>query len=209
MIVTKRDIDVLPWVNGWGGVTVEQIAKRWGVDFSTAARRVRKLIEAGLLQRHYVNGLSIQPIGVTQEGCTIAGDTLRPLPGIRLATWRHDSMAVDLERRVFAMFGKGTLNPDRRIRENLRVQGIESSHIPDIEFVPVQGRPIAIELELSMKAPARLQAIIDAYGTGKLYAEVCYLVPDVRMGRYVRRFIDRHEDKVRVVLISSPENQDA
>lgn len=207
MVVTERDLETLPWINGWNGVTVEQIAARWGVDFSTAARRVRKLIDAGLLCRHYVNGLNIQPIAVTRLGCSLARDNLEPLPGVRLATWCHDSTVVDLEPRIVKRFGEGAINPDRRIREKRRLNGVKGSHIPDIELIPTNGRPIAFEVELSMKSPARLQAIIDSYASSANYGAVYYLVPDARLARFVRRFTDGLDHLVRVAVIRSSNQQ--
>lgn len=209
MVVTERDLKTLPWVNSWNGVTVDQIGVRWNVDFSTAARRVRKLIDAGLLCRHYVNGLNIQPIAATRLGCSLARDELEPLSGVRLATWHHDSTVVDLAPRIVKRFGEGILNSDRRIRQRRRLDGIKAGHVPDLELIPRQGRPIAFEVELSMKAPARLQSIIDAYASANDYGAVYYLVPDARLARFVRRFTDGLDHLVRVAVIRLPDHQEA
>jgi len=201
MIITDRDLRLLRWVNGWGAVTVAQIAVWMSADFSTAARRVRKLLEGKFLRRLPVNGLAVQPISMTRLGCEVASDPLWPLAGIRVATWPHDSAMVDLEARILGRYAGGILNPDRRIRSNRKLAGAPYSHVPDAEIERVGRRPIAIELELSKKAPDRLQAIVDGYVTGGTYAGVFYLADNEDVARYVRRFTHGIENIIRVAVI--------
>jgi hypothetical protein len=202
VIVVERDLRLLAWINGWGAVSVSQIALWLAVDFSTAARRVRKLIEAGLLLRLAAGGLGVQPVALTARGCAIANDSLAPLPGIRIATWRHDSLMVDLEPRILRRFPDAVVHPDRRIRANRALSGATQSHVPDAELERGAGRrPLAFELELSMKAPRRVQAIIDGYAADRTYEAVFYLTTDERVARHVRRFTGGLEDIVKVQLL--------
>jgi hypothetical protein len=201
MIITERDLRLLRWVNGWGAVTVAQVAVWLLVDFSTAARRVRKLIEGGFLRRLPVSGLTVQPVAMTKLGCEAANDPLRPLAGIRVATWPHDSKMVDLEARILQRFPDGVLHPDRRIRSNRKLEGSSFRHVPDAELERAGSRPIAIELELSKKAPDRLQAIIDGYVTDRTYVAVFYLSDDEDVARYVSRFTEGLRDFVKVQLV--------
>ena len=196
-VITDRDIRIFKWVNGWGAVTVELLAAWLGVDFSTAARRVRKLIEAGFLRRIEVLGLRERPIALTEEGQRAAKDELTPLSGVRLGTWNHDCQMCALEPQILRWFPNGVLHPDRRIRINRALRGSTTSHVPDAELHRAVGAPIAFELELSPKAPDRIQAIIDGYVTSD-YAAVVYLIPDERMERYLRRFTDGLEHRVKV-----------
>jgi hypothetical protein len=193
MILTKRDVRMLWWVNGWGAVTVEQIAA-WmgGVLFSTAARRVRKLCDAGLLRRIEVVGLREQPIGVTEAGRRVARDPLEPLPGVRLATWHHDQTMCTIEARILRRYPESVVNPERRIRANRILAGAPPLHLPDAELQRAGARPIGFELELTPKGPQKIQAIVDSYATSRRYASIIYLVPDERMERYVKRFTDPH-----------------
>lgn len=187
--ITDRDLRLFWWVNGWGAVTVELIAVWMGVDFSTAARRVRKLVEAGFLRRIEVVGLRQEPIALTEEGRRAASDPLRPLAGIRLSTWRHDSLMCTIEPWILERAPSGVLHPERRIRANRTEVGAPTGHVPDAELEMAAGRTFAFELELSAKAAHRIQAIVDGYATSQ-YAAIYYLVPDQRMARYVRRFTD-------------------
>jgi len=188
MIITERDLRLLKWINAWGAITMTQIASWLGVDFSTAARRIRKLVAAGLLCRLDASGLSVQPIALTQKGCAVASDPLRPLAGIRIATWQHDTMMVDLEPRILRRFSDSVVVPDRRIRLNRALEGTSRRHVPDAIVERSRGGPVAFELELSPKNSVRLQAIIDAYAADREFEAVLYLVPDERMAKHVARF---------------------
>lgn len=205
MILTKRDVRMLFWLNGWGAVTVEQIAA-WmgGVLFSTAARRVRKLCDAGLLRRIEVVGLREQPIGLTEAGRRVARDPLEPLPGVRLATWHHDQTMCSMEARILRHYPASVVNPERRIRANRLIAGAPTMHLPDAEVQRAGAPPIGFELELSPKGKARIQEIVDTYATSRRYASVVYLVPDQRMARYVRRFTDAHGKLFDIRLINVP-----
>lgn len=199
--ITDRDLRLLWWVNSWGAVTVELITAWLGVDFSTAARRVRKLIATGVLRRIEIVGLREPAIAVTEEGRRIANDPLRPLQGIRLSTWQHDCMVCTLEPRLLKLFSNSVLHPDRRIRCNRALAGLPPGHVPDAELHRAAGGRIAIEIELSPKAPALIRAIVDGYEDSQEYVQVFYVVPDEDMRSYVRRFADGVDDRVRVGLI--------
>src|SRR4051812_7486329 len=115
MQLTERDINTLRWVNDFGMVTVEQVAKRWGVDFATAARRVRALAGAGLLRRELMELTSIRPLVPTKRGCEVAKADLPPITGVRRGQILHDLKLVDIARSVVSRFG-GEFEPARRIR---------------------------------------------------------------------------------------------
>lgn len=208
MVLMPRDLRFCRWLNGWGGVTVALAAIWLGVGFSTAARRIRKLVDAGFLKRITVAGISEPVIVLTEEGRHVAGDPLIPLAGIRVSTWEHDRQMCGLEPRILRRFPNSVVHPERRIRSNRALAGVPAGHLPDAEVERAEGGPIALELELSQKAPRRIQAIVDGYATSH-YAEVYYLVPDQDMARYVRRFTGGHEQLIRVQTVNLiPNNGD-
>lgn len=174
MTTTERDIGLLVRVNAFGFMSVEQIADFWRVDFSTAARRVRKLIEAGLLKRLDLEILSARPLVVTKAGCALLGESLPPMRGVHTSTFRHDNLVVDLalalERRFDASF-----ETERQLR---RQPGQVAGHLPDgILHIP-DGRNIGVELELTQKSQHRLAEIMSIHAGNLALDEVWYTIVD-------------------------------
>jgi hypothetical protein len=125
----------------------------------------------------------------TADGCALANDHLAPIKGIRVATSRHDLLLVEcamgLERRFACSF-----EPERR----LRARGFGGNgHLPDGLLHRRDGRPIAVELELSQKAPARVAAIMDAHAANFDIAGVWYVVVDDAMKRFITRWSEGYE----------------
>lgn len=199
MKITERDVALLLWINGFGFVTVSQIAK-WmgGVDFSTAARRVRLLIEAGLLRRIKSQILSATPIILTPKGALVAGDGLPPLKGIRAGEFRHDVLLVDVARGLMAKFPGSAFEPVRRIRHSSGAS--EGKHLPD-GYLHHDGARFIVELELTVKSPRRLAAIMAEHTADLGAKEVWYVTDSAMVARAVSR-ASAGLDHVRVVRLS-------
>jgi hypothetical protein len=157
-----------------------------GVDFSTAARRIRGLCSAGLLERRSYPLSTMSALIPTRDGCEVAADELTPIGGIRVATSRHDTTLVDcacsLERRF-----TGRFEPERRLRQRVFSA---ADHWPDGLLHRPDEPPIAIELELSQKSPRRLTGILDAYAATLSIKAVWYIVMDDAVESHVRRFAE-------------------
>lgn len=199
MKITERDIALLLWINGFGFVTVSQIAK-WmgGVDFSTAARRVRLLIEAGLLRRVKSQILSATPIILTPKGALVAGDGLPPLKGIRAGEFRHDALLVDVARGLMAKFPGSSFEPVRRIRHSSGVT--EAKHLPD-GYLRHGADRFIVELELTIKSSRRLAAIMADHTADLGAKEVWYVTDSATVARAVSR-ASAGLDHVRIVRLS-------
>lgn len=116
-------------------------------------------------------------IWLTQLGRDICGDSLPPLKDIRLGSYRHDRMLVDLELALIANAG-GRFTPERRLRQMLDKRGVgERGHVADGWLhLENQTKPIAIELELSTKGHRRLKQIVRGYAANLDIGEVWYFV---------------------------------
>ncbi len=188
MKMTERDQKLLRRVNAYGFMSVEQISDLWAVDFSTASRRVRKLIEAKLLRRLEISALSARPLVVTKTGCTVVGDLVPPITGIRIATYLHDALVVDLALALEKRFG-ATFETERQ----LKVQpGQAPGHLPDGVLHIPDGRRIGIELELTQKAQRRLAAIMDSHAANLALDLVWYVVIDEAMRSFLTRAAADH-----------------
>lgn len=187
MQIVPRDLALIRWINGWGAVTTEQISSWMNVDASTCRRRLRKLIDANLLRRLAIRFLTSSPIAATEFGCSAASDPLPPLKGVRIGTWRHDTLLTSLERELGAHLG-GWLEPERRIRMRLKLSEIAAVHLPDAIVHKPDGALVAVELELSAKSPSRLRKIIDGYATSTEFTRVVYIADNPKLAAYIKRF---------------------
>ena len=186
MRLTDRDRDLLRWCNSHGCVEVEHIRERWEVSFSAAARRVRDLVAADLLKRIPVSTAGKIPLVVTKTGCALIGDELPGLTGIRLATYRHDSLLVELAKSLERKTG-GHFETERRLHHRMDAVRKKISHLPDGLLHRPGKDPLAVELELSQKSPARLKKIISDYRADMSIGGVAYFCIDDAVTRHVLR----------------------
>jgi len=169
-----RDADILKWANGFGFATVEQIQRYLGVKKSVVYARVKKLVDAGYFERERVLHGQARIHKVTKQGVLASGDNILPCGDIRLGTFKHDLALVDLALDLRDETG-GDFIAQRQIRHDEGLSGVgQLGHIPD-GYLYLEGqKPIAIELELSVKSRARLNSIVNGYGGDLSIKEVWY-----------------------------------
>lgn len=185
MKLTDRDLALVRCVNRFGFLTVAQVARFWGdIDFSTAAARVRKLVNEEILQRSEMQQFDVRPLLVTDRGRMLAGDTLPSIKSIRATTYRHDSMLFDLAMGLEKKFS-ARFETEREYRWR-RPDRAGQFHVPD-GLVRRGKSTIGIELELTQKAPRRLAEIIASHAVNLELDEVWYVVTDETMRGYVQR----------------------
>ena len=187
MQITNRDMRLIAWLNGVGFATVALIAHWLSVDFSTAARLVRRLVDVGLLRRRRVSFLNVAVLVPTPAACRLLGDPLPPIRNVSFATFGHSlllgELSIGLERRF-----QGSFEPERRIRHR---SGKANHMVDGILQVPDKG-PIGIELELSAKGRRRLQQIIEEHAANFDFVEVWYVVTDDVTFSYLKSFTADH-----------------
>ncbi|MCB1563295.1 MAG: hypothetical protein KDJ75_06955 [Alphaproteobacteria bacterium] len=174
MIFQERDAEILRWVNGFGFASAEQIRQFMKVGNTAAYVRVKKLVEGGYLARERILHGQARIHKVTKKGVLASGDAVLPLNYVNLGTFRHDFKLVDLGLMLEEQTG-GTFQPDRRIRHDEGLSGVgQLGHVADGYLHIGEDKPIAVELELSVKSRARIQSIIDGYGGNLAVKEVWY-----------------------------------
>jgi hypothetical protein len=174
MIFQERDAKVLQWINGFGFASAEQIQRFMKVKPTAAYVRLKKLVDNGFLVRERILHGQARIHKITKKGMLASADALAPTKFITLGTFRHDFMLVDLALSLETETG-GTFIPDRRIRHNEGLSGKgQSGHVADGYLYVGDDKPIAIELELSVKSRARIVDIINTYGGDLDVKEVWY-----------------------------------
>ena len=173
MLVTDRDTQIVRWVGVLGAAGAEDIMGRFGMGRTVAYRRLRILVQAGLLDR--VRLLHAQPalFVATREGLAFAGLPHVQPAAVGPASVRHWTLCARLavvleaDERGYRVWGE----PQLRAAEHAAGHPIASATLgtlpdgrprlrrPDLVLIPRSGDglPVAIEVELTVKgrpAPA-------------------------------------------------------
>lgn len=184
---TDRDARLLCWINGHGSVTLRQMARWGGVSYQSAQRRVRQLVDHGCLDRRYLVH-SDRAHWLTKFGRQLCADDLPPPKDIKLGSYRHNHMLVDLSLSLITDLG-GRFTPERRVRQIVGFTKFgERYHVPDgwMHFDD-REKPVAIELELSTKGTRRLKKIMHNHVFDLDIAEVWYFVESDVVRRHLKK----------------------
>ena len=171
-MITNRDIEIVDWVGRLGAADPGHVMARFGMGRTVTYRRLAALEAAGLIERsrllHAQSGLTT----ATRAGLRLCGLEDLGVARVSAASVAHwqasTTVAVLLERR----HGHGNVGGVREIRAAERATGRpvatcevgSSAHLPDlVVWGPAgPGLPggIAVEVELTAKAPRRLEQIV-------------------------------------------------
>jgi hypothetical protein len=197
----SRDKRLVRFVARHGVVSIAHVMAALGVGRTAAYRRVASCIEAGLLER--LDLLRFEPslLRATREGLRYAGLGLRVAvvsPGavdhwLRCATtaqlagkhFGHDRV---LTERELAFAERVEERPIASAEVGVLPNGAARLHRPDLAILADRGT-IAIEVELTPKAPRRLEAIIRAWRRAHWVKEVHYLCAPGQTHRAVQRAV--------------------
>jgi hypothetical protein len=186
-------LDLLRWVASLGAITAEALSVRQGASLASARGRLAAACRQGQLSRTQM--LSGRPALFTltaagrravglQDGavCRVSPSNATHLIACALA-------AASLERGYpgYRALGERELRGAERAcghpLASARLMGVHGGpsglHRPDLVLVSADGErtlPIAVEVELTTKAPRRLRAICRAWARCPRVAGVLYLV---------------------------------
>jgi DNA-binding Lrp family transcriptional regulator len=197
-----RDRRLLRFVARHGCVSIEQVMRELGVGRTAAYRRVGACIEAGLLER--IDLLREEPslLRATRQGLRYVG-----LGGLRVAeispgAVEHWLRCTTHAQRAGEVIGHDRVRTERELgfAELVADRPLASAvmgrlpnrkprlHRPDLVLLREEG-PIAIEVELSPKAPRRLEAIVRAWARTDCVSEVHYYCEPGQTRRAVERAV--------------------
>jgi hypothetical protein len=189
VVQTERDAEIVDWVGRLGAAGAEHVMGRFQMGRSWAYARLASLVADGLLEQkqllHRQPGLYV----ATAEGLRWRGLQRLGVHPISVGGFEHSrqvaSAAVTLHRGLSGW----TILSERELRvvesectelvASARVGelpgGRPALHRPDLALVSTDHRVLAVEVELSVKAPRRLQAICRGYARARHISDVYYL----------------------------------
>jgi len=209
-----RDRELVRLIGRHGAMSMEQAMRAMGCGRTATYRRFARCEEAGLVERLQIAGVG-SVLHATREGLRYAGLGLpvaTVTPGEVQHTLSCASIAIATERK----------NPDQRLlteREIAFAEQIEERPIASAKLGSVHGRPryhradlavftekgtIAVEVELTPKAPARLRAIVAAWRRAPHIHHVEYLCAPGQTHRGVERAVAKvgAGDKIAVFKVA-------
>lgn len=182
----QRDREVLVWIGRFRFVTVDVLARRFGVSEQRTRARVRRLETEGLVHRPRRHVSDSAVIYLTPAGARAIGSRRHRAP--RVDTHRaHEYALTQLVCQLELTAGPGLLvltERDARDREATGPRrfsvdvsdgrGGTAKRWPDVILVE-DGRTVALEVEFAEKGSTRLRQMLDAYLASSM-EEVRFLV---------------------------------
>jgi|HubBroStandDraft_6_1064221.scaffolds.fasta_scaffold01610_2 hypothetical protein len=222
-------VALIRWAAGLGAVTAEAVAEHLCVSVASARGRLAAAEGERLLRRHHpltgrpalytltraglraagVRGLDPCRVSASNalhliECARVAAALERCYPDHRVQGERELRSEEHECRRALASaeLGGGACG-DRSGAHSPEGWVGQLRHRPDLVLWPMDpaaGLPVAVEVELTVKAPERLAAICQAWARARCVAGVLYLAPP-EVERAVQRAIDRAHAHERVVVV--------
>jgi len=215
--LSPERVALIQWTARMGAVTEQALAIAQNVSESSARARLRAAARTGLLARS--RPLTRQPALYTLTRAGMRSCGLRGLDPCRVSASGAAHLiacaivAAALERGYpdHRVLGERELRRDERelgvpvasARMGVGSHGEPLLHRPDLVLWPeesVADLPVAVEVELTIKAPRRLMDICRAWARCRTVAGVLYVAP-AEVGRALERAIARAHAHERIVVV--------
>jgi hypothetical protein len=200
----QRDRELVRLIGRHGAMTIEQVQRAMDCGRTATYRRFARCEQGGLVERCPIPGLESSVLRATREGLRYAGLGL-PVAAISPATVGHTIRCASAAIYLGEKCGHESVLTEREIvlEEQIggkriasvsvgQIAGEIRRHRADLALFTESGT-IAIEIELTPKAPARLRRIVTAWlmaiDAGSI-AGVHYLCEPGQTFRAVQRAVD-------------------
>lgn len=208
----SRERDVVRWIARTGAVEVGHVRRRWQIGRSVGYALVARLVDAGLVER--VATLPGDPtlLRASEQGIAYAG---LGLPAAKVGPGQVDHWLACAD---VALWAEGRWGAEAVISEReLRFAELDAPrpigscvvgelpggrpmlHRPDL-VVADGDRHMAIEVELTTKAPRRLEQIVRSWRRARHVEKVLYVVPAGPTQRAVERAVAATHAQERVIV---------
>jgi hypothetical protein len=175
MMMTKRDLEILKFINDFGFCEMPQIERQFSLKKPRSYQVVKRLINAGLLMHEYILH--------KQHGIyrlTKLGEKWTDFPALKfvsLGGYSHQLKVIDVYQQLMQHYPDAFWMSERRLKQDKFSTGRwrrRYGHIADGMLLFPDGKRIAIEVELTMKTKDRLNKIVKSYGANFDIKEVWY-----------------------------------
>jgi DNA-binding MarR family transcriptional regulator len=214
---TPRQLDALRWSAGLGAVTASALARHEGLALASARARLLALERAGLVKRTRLLAERPTLFTVTRAGLRAAAvHGLEPCR-VSVANAPHAIVCAEAAAALEQAYPDHRVMGERELRREEHEagaplastvlgtgpDGAPALHRPDLVLWPNgphERLPVAVEVELTVKAPARLLEICRAWARSRCVAGTLYLAAEP-VERPLRRAIERERADERIALV--------
>jgi hypothetical protein len=218
---TEKDAEIVGWLGRLGAAGAEHVMAQFGMGRSWAYARLNRLVADGLLEQKSLLYRKPGLYVATTEGLRWCGLQRLGVYRVGPGGFQHAQEAATAAVALHAGMPGWEILSDREIRAvesdtgeplaSVRVGelpgGRPALHHPDLAAIYPEGRAIAVEVELSVKAPRRLAAICRGYARARHVERVYYLAAPAAaraVGRAVAE--TRAQDRITVLALSDIES---
>jgi hypothetical protein len=162
----KDDLEILDWIHNLGYCDIEQAFIKFG------EKSIKLLLTKELLLIN--TSLSkFRLVYLAPSAVDMINNKLRPVKNIGLSKVNHNILMNELIVKLEDIYNINFIT-ERKFRNSLPKGGFAvCGHIPD-GIININGKSIAVELELSSKGSLRRKSIVDFYLSNIDYDEVWY-----------------------------------
>lgn len=215
---TPEQLAILRWTACLGAVTAEALAQREDRTLASARARLSAGVRAGLLARKRVLADAPALYTVTPAGMRASG--IRGLDSCRIsvANAPHAIVCAGAAAVLERAYPDHRVMGERELRREEREAGTPVAsaclgaghdgmpllHRPDLVLWPEgspEQLPVAVEVELTVKAPQRLLEICRAWARSRHIAGTLYLAAE-EVRRPLARAIERAQADERIVVVA-------
>jgi hypothetical protein len=216
VVQTDRDAEIVRWVGALGAAGAEHVMGRFQMGRSWCYARLERLsadrlLEPQALLYHRPALYVATTAGLRWRGLGRLG-VCRVRPGGFEHAWALAQAAVALH----GLLPDWRVVSEREIRAHEREEsellasarvgalpgGRPALHRPDLALIHPAGRVLAVEVELSVKARARLEAICRGWARARHIAGVYYLAAPAAAGAVLRAVHEtRAQDRITVLAL--------
>jgi hypothetical protein len=213
---TRERVELVRWISRMGAASDQAIARRERITLASARARLTGAQRSGWLARR--RPLYGQPslYFATAAGMNAAGESGLGRCRVSAANAAHLIACAHVAAELESRFREYIVRSERELRRAEQELGVplasarigrasaeRSWHRPDLVLWPRgprAGLPVAVEVELTVKAPARLVEICRGWARARCVAGVLYLASPA-VERPLRRASERARSGGKVVVV--------
>jgi len=213
----RERAEIVTWAARLGAITADALAEREHTTVASARARLAASARDGLLVRSSPLRRSPALYTATRAGLRAVGLSALGACEVSASNAAHLAACASVAAALESCYPDHAVRGERELRRDERevavplasaslrapAAGGARRHRPDLVLWPPRGDglPVAVEVELTLKAPRRLQEICRAWARARCVAGVLYVAaPSVE--RALERAIARAHASERVIILS-------